>query len=293
MKLPKTNDLVSRLVTPIANRYHLRTFGSQTIQGLVREATAPSAAEEGDVGWRIGGRNPDGGPRLAARGNLSGGEDEGVEGDSDEDEANDPIGRGWSREEASAVNMGTASTSGSAMMTPVEGRAFSQLAMSPSSSHHQLYSPPVISAMSTPASVVINPTTFLSPSPHDPPPIHLFTRSIVDVLSAWVNRLDPSPSTSTSASSGSAPFPHQQQLTNPLHRNNFSDENQRKRVVQGWVETVAPFVVCLRLEAGVYWGWGRWKEMMDEYNELYPLPTRLARFMFLFRSTLPDLYVRP
>lgn len=31
--------------------------------------------------------------------------------------------------------------------------------------------------------------------------------------------------------------------------------------------------------------------MMEDYNEANPLPTRLARFMFLFRSTLPDLYV--
>lgn len=30
---------------------------------------------------------------------------------------------------------------------------------------------------------------------------------------------------------------------------------------------------------------------MEDYNEANPMPARLARFMFLFRTTLPDLYV--
>jgi hypothetical protein len=198
-----------------------------------------------------------------------------------EEEEIDPLGQGWSREEAGDLP--------GSVMTPIEGRAFSQLAMSPPASHIPLQT--AETAAITSSSTSVPPPAFLSPaSPHEPPPIHLFTRSVVDVLSAWVNRLDAT-SSSASASFSSLPQSAIPCSSNPLHPDNHSDEKERKRVVESWVETVAPFVVCLRLEAGVYWGWGRWREMMDEYNDANPLPARLARFMFLFRTTLPDLYV--
>ncbi|WFD01489.1 hypothetical protein MOBT1_000154 [Malassezia obtusa] len=52
----------------------------------------------------------------------------------------------------------------------------------------------------------------------------------------------------------------------------------------------APFAQCVRAEAGIYFAFERLMTMIEDYNEVYPLPQRVASFLTLFRRTLPELH---
>ncbi|EPQ29645.1 uncharacterized protein PFL1_02865 [Pseudozyma flocculosa PF-1] len=52
----------------------------------------------------------------------------------------------------------------------------------------------------------------------------------------------------------------------------------------------APFVKCIRVEAGMYFAFERLMTMMAEYNARKPLPLQVATFLTLFRTTLPELH---
>lgn len=52
----------------------------------------------------------------------------------------------------------------------------------------------------------------------------------------------------------------------------------------------APFAHCMKAEAGVYFAFERLMDMIQEYNTLNPLPQRVASFLTLFRTTLPELH---
>lgn len=52
----------------------------------------------------------------------------------------------------------------------------------------------------------------------------------------------------------------------------------------------APFAQCVRAEAGIYFAFERLMTMIEEYNAIHPLPQRVASFLTLFRTTLPELH---
>lgn len=52
----------------------------------------------------------------------------------------------------------------------------------------------------------------------------------------------------------------------------------------------APFAQCVRAEAGIYFAFERLMTMIEEYNTIHPLPQRVASFLTLFRTTLPELH---
>lgn len=52
----------------------------------------------------------------------------------------------------------------------------------------------------------------------------------------------------------------------------------------------APFAQCVRAEAGIYFAFERLMKMIEDYNAVYPLPQRVASFLTLFRTTLPELH---
>ncbi|EDP42811.1 hypothetical protein MGL_3011 [Malassezia globosa CBS 7966] len=52
----------------------------------------------------------------------------------------------------------------------------------------------------------------------------------------------------------------------------------------------APFAQCVRAEAGMYFAFERLMSMIAQYNEVHPVPQRVATFLTLFRTTLPELY---
>lgn len=52
----------------------------------------------------------------------------------------------------------------------------------------------------------------------------------------------------------------------------------------------APFAHCMKAEAGVYFAFERLMDMIQEYNVHNPLPQRVASFLTLFRTTLPELH---
>ncbi|WFD31836.1 hypothetical protein MSPP1_002876 [Malassezia sp. CBS 17886] len=52
----------------------------------------------------------------------------------------------------------------------------------------------------------------------------------------------------------------------------------------------APFAQCVRAEAGIYFAFERLMTMIEEYNAVHPLPQRVASFVTLFRTTLPELH---
>ncbi|CEH18341.1 ypt rab-specific gtpase-activating protein gyp1 [Ceraceosorus bombacis] len=52
----------------------------------------------------------------------------------------------------------------------------------------------------------------------------------------------------------------------------------------------APFVKCVRVEAGMFFAFDKLMSMIDKYNARNPLPAQVSGFLTLFRTTLPDLY---
>ncbi|PWN52160.1 hypothetical protein IE53DRAFT_385426 [Violaceomyces palustris] len=52
----------------------------------------------------------------------------------------------------------------------------------------------------------------------------------------------------------------------------------------------APFVKCVRVEAGMYFAFEKLMAMIEEYHSANPLPERIAKFLTLFRTTLPELH---
>ncbi|PKI83623.1 hypothetical protein MVES1_002757 [Malassezia vespertilionis] len=51
-----------------------------------------------------------------------------------------------------------------------------------------------------------------------------------------------------------------------------------------------PFAMCVRAEAGIYFAFARLMTMIEDYNRVHPLPHRVASFLTLFRTTLPELH---
>lgn len=312
--LPKSNDLVSRLATSAARKYHLRTFGTRSIEQMVQDATVdppplpPSFRP--DILAGIGGPGDISRNGSAQASPLLGGE----------------------RSFPTSLNSNSIlPPPSSPTLFPISSTPPALLqddepsptpSIEPSSPSFPPPLPPLPSHPPQPQRVFsqfstnltnssASPSIFPSPSPTTaPPPIHTFTRSIVDVLGSWAN-----------------------QHPGCLDRLDW----ERRDIIDGWVSTVGPFVGCLKLEAGVYWGWGEWRGKMGEliyflgfaffsfsrrdeggeaalnprgahasflpsfplvslFSDTYfaenPLPNRLASFMSLFRSTLPELYVR-
>ncbi|PWZ01846.1 hypothetical protein BCV70DRAFT_185391 [Testicularia cyperi] len=52
----------------------------------------------------------------------------------------------------------------------------------------------------------------------------------------------------------------------------------------------APFVQCVRVEAGMYFAFERLMSLMAEHSARHPLPLQVATFLTLFRTTLPELH---
>lgn len=52
----------------------------------------------------------------------------------------------------------------------------------------------------------------------------------------------------------------------------------------------SPFVKCIRSEPGMFFAFEKLMSMMDKYDAQHPLPSRIANFLTLFRTTLPELY---
>ncbi|KAL7410315.1 hypothetical protein BDY24DRAFT_400128 [Mrakia frigida] len=264
--LPKSNDLVSRLATSAARKYHLRTFGTRSIEQMVEDATVdppplPPPSFRPDI--------------LAG---VTGGVDFSRNGSA---QASPLLGAERSFPPNSILPSSPTLFPTSSSPTPPalfqDDDPFSTASLEPASPSFPPPLPPlpvpqlqpqsqrVFSQFSTNANnSSAPPSIFPSPYPSTAaPPIHTFTRSMVDVLASWANQ-------------------------HPGCLDGLDWE--RREIVEGWVSTVGPFVGCLKLEAGVYWGWGEWRGKMDAYFTENPLPNRLATFMSLFRSTLPELY---
>lgn len=52
----------------------------------------------------------------------------------------------------------------------------------------------------------------------------------------------------------------------------------------------APFVQCVRVEAGMYFAFERLMTLMAHHSASHPLPLQVATFLTLFRTTLPELH---
>lgn len=52
----------------------------------------------------------------------------------------------------------------------------------------------------------------------------------------------------------------------------------------------APFVQCVRVEAGMYFAFEKLMMLMARHSARNPLPRQVATFLTLFRTTLPELY---
>lgn len=93
-----------------------------------------------------------------------------------------------------------------------------------------------------------SPTIFpMSNDPLSPPPIANFTSSIKNIICAYAN-------------------------SNPSVLAGVDDASARRDIVDGWVETLGPFVGCLRLEAGIFWGWGAFQAKKGTLSVVCILP---------------------
>ena len=52
----------------------------------------------------------------------------------------------------------------------------------------------------------------------------------------------------------------------------------------------APFVQCVRVEAGMYFAFEKLMALMARHSARHPLPRQVATFLTLFRTTLPELH---
>ena len=52
----------------------------------------------------------------------------------------------------------------------------------------------------------------------------------------------------------------------------------------------APFVQCVRVEAGMYFAFEKLMMLMARHSARNPLPRQVATFLTLFRTTLPELH---
>ncbi|TKY88289.1 hypothetical protein EX895_002641 [Sporisorium graminicola] len=52
----------------------------------------------------------------------------------------------------------------------------------------------------------------------------------------------------------------------------------------------APFVQCVRVEAGMYFAFEKLMMLMARHSARHPLPRQVATFLTLFRTTLPELH---
>ena len=52
----------------------------------------------------------------------------------------------------------------------------------------------------------------------------------------------------------------------------------------------APFVQCVRVEAGMYFAFEKLMTLMARHSARHPLPRQVATFLTLFRTTLPELH---
>jgi hypothetical protein len=52
----------------------------------------------------------------------------------------------------------------------------------------------------------------------------------------------------------------------------------------------SPFVKCIRSEAGIFFAFEKLMSMIEKHNAQHPLPSRIATFLMLFRTQLPELY---
>lgn len=58
----------------------------------------------------------------------------------------------------------------------------------------------------------------------------------------------------------------------------------------GLVPMCAPFIYCLSRETEIFYCFEKLMEMMDEHNSVSSISERVASFITLFRTALPDLY---
>ena len=260
--LSKSNDLVSRLATSAARKYHLRTFGARSIEGRVHDATAqpqtrpqqpppqpqPQTPHRPDeqIASRAGSTQAS--PLLNADRNLAPSIPP-LASPILLANAHPPIPPPLDDEPAPSSQPQINDPTSPSYPPPPP-----QAPPAPSAQPQRLFSQFSSNSANPPASI------FPAPYPSTaPPPIHTFTRSIIDVLGSWANQ-------------------HPDVLGDPT-----KSEMERRELVEGWVTTVGPFVGCLKLEAGVYWGWGEWRSKMGTSdrsgkNERYsdPLMSRLT-----------------
>ena len=246
--LPKSNDLVSRLATSAARKYHLRTFGTRSIEGRVHDATVEPLAQ----------------PTRQQQPTQTYREEESIMSRAGSLQASPLLGADRNPPPSAPPLMSPILLPNAQppIPPPLEDDPASSSYFQPSTttdptspSYHP--PPPPPSAHTVPpvaqpqrlfaqfSTNTINPPTSIFPAPYPssaPPPIHTFTRSIIDVLGSWANQ-------------------HPDILGDP-----GMSEMERRELVDGWVTTVGPFVGCLKLEAGVYWGWGEWRSKMGEFQ---------------------------
>ena len=238
--LPKSNDLVSRLATSAARKYHLRTFGTRSIEQMVQDATVdppplpPSFRP--DILAGVGGPGDISRNGSAQASPLLGGERSfPTNPNSILPPPSSPTLFPISSSSTPPTLLQDDEPSPTPSIEPSSPSFLPPLSPLPQPSQPQR----VFSQFSTNlTNSSASPSIFPSPYPSTaPPPIHTFTRSIIDVLGSWANQ-------------------------HPGCLDGLDWE--RREIIEGWVSTVGPFVGCLKLEAGVYWGWGEWRGKMGE-----------------------------
>ncbi|KOS13422.1 ankyrin repeat-containing protein [Malassezia pachydermatis] len=123
------------------------------------------------------------------------------------------------------------------------------------------------------------------------------SQSVENVLCAYLNRhliATNTPSSSQKRSLYDSTYSSMQIKNHPeypwLQNASGSNNLELDEFHPSLVYLCAPFAQCVRAEAGMYFAFEKLMAMIEEYNQTHPLSKRVASFMTLFRTTLPELH---
>lgn len=85
-------------------------------------------------------------------------------------------------------------------------------------------------------------------------------------------------------------MPREYEWQPQVHHNTDGTRGTAAEFHPALVYLCAPFVQCVRVEAGMYFAFEKLMMLMARHSARHPLPRQVATFLTLFRTTLPELH---
>ncbi|KAJ9475656.1 Rab-GAP TBC domain-containing protein [Pseudozyma hubeiensis] len=85
-------------------------------------------------------------------------------------------------------------------------------------------------------------------------------------------------------------MPREYEWQPQVHDSNSGSRGTCAEFHPALVYLCAPFVQCVRVEAGMYFAFEKLMTLMARHSARHPLPRQVATFLTLFRTTLPELH---